>query len=436
MSSVLRFLQPFTFPKNFRLGVASSATQVEGGRLPSNWQDWADRGKIADSSCPSRASDHAVRVDEDLALIKAMGLQDFRIGLSWSRLEPESGHFSAEGFAHYRDVLQRMRELDIAPLVTLHHFEHPLWFERSGAFDQKDAVAIFLRYVQRVVDELGDLIAEYLTINEPNIYVTEAFLTRNWPPGIFSPLKAARVLSQMASAHIQAYQLIHRERSARGLSGTRVGYAHHLQVFIPYSARNPLHRLSTKIADHISHTVICDAFHTGRFRWPLRNVHKLPEGRYYDMIGINYYSRTPVAGFAGKPRSGEPINDLRWPIYPQGIAEVAHRLHNRYSAPIYITENGTCDQDDVFRCRYIAEHLQALVQSELPVERYYQWALTDNWEWALGEVPRFGLIHIDYETQERRMKRSAHFFAELQAARCLTRDLIKRYCQQTYPVQQ
>jgi beta-glucosidase len=165
---------------------------------------------------------------------------------------------------------------------------------------------------------------------------------------------------------------------------------------------------------------------------PLRRTSDIRHGRYYDFIGINYYTRSTVRGIGDGVRSGVPVNDLGWEIYPQGLIECARRMHKKYDAPIFITENGTCDENDSFRCRYIFEHLNEISKSDLPIERYYHWCFCDNFEWLEGESARFGLVHVDYDTQTRTCKQSGFFFSKIIEQNGVDEQLYTEYADQSY----
>ena len=195
----------------------------------------------------------------------------------------------------------------------------------------------------------------------------------------------------------------------------------------------------------------------------------MPSGRHHDFLGLNYYSRTAVDKFDDGTFVGAPVNDLGWEIHPEGLVECARDLNERFGGPVWITENGTCDLGDLelsvggvdagvekpnpagdyanpdagaadrrlesFRPRFILEHLRAIAESDVPIERWYHWCFVDNWEWADGEEPRFGIVHLDYETQERTMKPSGHLLAELARTGRITPELHRRYTAgRRYPV--
>ncbi|MFZ2539935.1 MAG: family 1 glycosylhydrolase, partial [Oscillospiraceae bacterium] len=153
----------------------------------------------------------------------------------------------------------------------------------------------------------------------------------------------------------------------------------------------------------------------------------IERGEYCDFIAVNYYTRSTVSGFGDGVREGAPKNDLGWEIYPEGIVRCTQKLYSLIKRPIYITENGTCDNTDVFRCRYIYEHLSVLCKSELPVERYYHWCFCDNFEWIEGESARFGLVHVDYETQKRTTKNAGDFYSEVIRAGGMTEEIYEKY---------
>jgi beta-glucosidase len=418
------------------LGVATAATQIEGGDVASSWTDWAARpGTIQDGSSPVRATDHWRLWREDTELMASLGVQVYRMGLEWARLEPSPGGFDAAAFEHYRYELNLLRDKGIRPLLTLHHFNSPRWFEDQGGWLAPDAVGVFLRFVGTVVDELGDLVDEFVTVNEPNVLVTGAYVFGEFPPGHRSLREAMRVYAALAEAHIRAYALIHVRKP--GLA-TKVGVAHHLRPFRPGNPRNPVHRVLTPTMRHLFQGAITRAMTTGEFSAPLRRPRGLRRGRYADFFGLNYYSRTTVTRFDDGTPAGAPVNDLGWEVYAAGLAETATWAWREFGLPVWVTENGACDNTDAFRARYLHEHLAVvggLRAQGVPVERYYHWCFVDNWEWNDGEVPRFGLVALDYETQARTVKESGRFFAEIAREGGVTREMYAKYVAgRTYPI--
>lgn len=410
------------------LGVATAATQIEGGCDTTNWADWAKTpGHIADGTTPVRATGHWERWREDTELMASLGIQTYRFGVEWARLEPQPGVFSDEAFAHYRDEITLLRDKGIRPLLTLHHFNNPRWFESMGAFEHPDCVPIFLRFVERVVTELGDLVEDWCTINEPNVYATFGYLYGVFPPGAKSLPRTLRVMTNLAHAHITAYELIHALRAGKP---TRVTFAIHLRVFDPANPANPVHRALARAQEFLFQEAVTEAMCTGRFRMPLRRPEGIREGRYYDALGINYYSRSWVSKIGDAARPGAELNDLGWEIYPEGLERVARWAHDRWPAPIWVTENGTADNTERFRTQFLHDHLEIVSAARatgLPFERFYHWCFVDNWEWAEGEVPRFGIVALDYATHERTVKPSGRFYADVIAAGGVTAEIAARH---------
>jgi beta-glucosidase len=404
---------------DLRIGVATAPTQIEGGRRDTNWADWAALpGRIKDGSTPLRATDHWNRWREDTALMSELGLELYRMGIEWSRIEPTPGDFDTEAIAHYREEIQAIRNAGIEPLVTLHHFSHPSWFEALGGWTSEVAVETWLRFVRFVVTHLDDLVTDWCTINEPNAFTTGGYLFGFFPPGRTDWLATRRVLATMAHAHCRAYHLIHDLQPH-----AKVGFAHHLRVFDPLDARNPVHRGLARVSAHLFQGAITDAFLGGRWSRLLgAQPADVTPGRHYDWLGVNYYSRTATSKLDDGTFANSPVNDLDWEIYPAGIERVARWLHERYPGPIWVTESGTCDATDSFRSRFIHDHLRVIAESDLPFERYYHWCFVDNWEWAEGEVPRFGIVALDYETQERTVKDSGRFLSSVIAHRGVTEE--------------
>ena len=415
------------FPENFLLGVSSAAAQIEGGEVGSNWNDWYHRGYIKDGSDPAVADDHWSRWKEDCDLMAAMGMRVCRLGLEWARLVPERGKPSQEVIRHYREELSYLRDRDIRPLVTIHHFSNPMWFEEKGAFAKRENLEDFLDFVRLCGESFGDLVGDWITINEPNVYATNGYCFGLWPPGRKSYLQTFHVMENMAYCHIRAYGMLHEIRADMGYTDTFVGFANHVRVFDPKNPKNPLHRLLARLAEWLFQGALTLAMGTGRFRLPLRNRWHVKPGEYCDFNGVNYYTRSTVSGLADGVREGSPCNDLNWEIYPEGLVRCAEKLQKVLPRPLWVTENGTCDNDDHFRAKYIYDHLAAICASGLPFERYYHWCFCDNFEWLEGYSARFGLVHIDYETQKRTVKRSGEFYAGMIAAGGVTEEAFAEY---------
>ncbi|MEI7885400.1 MAG: family 1 glycosylhydrolase [Clostridia bacterium] len=417
-------LQPFLLPEKLGLGCATAATQIEGGTTDNSWYAWAKKAKkIKDGSSPSRGNQHWELYEEDIQLMAELGIKHYRMGIEWSRIEPTQGNFDQAAIEHYREELKLLLQYKIEPLLTLHHFSNPSWFEEQGAFSKSSAVPIFLAYVTFVVEQLQDLCTAFVTINEPNIYVTNGYIYGQWPPGKKSFFTAMRVMKNLTLCHLAAYQEIHR---IYGEKKVLVGFANHLRVFEGYN-KNPIYQLEAKIMEYLFQGAITKSMSTGKLAFPLGISAPYGKGKYYDYIGINYYSRSAIKHFREYVLPNRPTNDLGWDIYPEGLTILCQAQYKKYQAPIWITENGTCDRTDSFRSLFIYEHIKQIVEHQLPVERYYHWTLMDNFEWSEGESAAFGLVQCDFETQKRTIRSSGNFYSTMLKTRQVNKQMILEY---------
>jgi beta-glucosidase len=420
-------LEPFALPENLLLGTATAATQIEGGDRNNSWYAWCEKGKIHDGSTTLVANDHWNRWREDIELMASLGHRVYRLGVEWSRIEPAEGKFDELAIEHYREELKLLREKGIEPLVTLHHFTNPLWFEDMGAFENKRSTEIFRRFVKYTAEALSDLCQNFITINEPNVYGTLSYMFGEWPPGKKSLPSVLRVFRNLTLCHLQAYRDIHDIFNEKGLPEPRVSFANHLRVFCPRREGNAFDRLGAGTLSYLFQDALTDSMFTGRLRFPIGSGSPLGEGRFCDFIAINYYSREAVKGFQIGTFENVPKNDLGWEIYPEGLAQLMREQYAKYKLPIWITENGTCDKKDAFRARFIYSHLKAAVDTGLPLERFYHWTFMDNFEWLEGESAPFGIVECDFKTQKRTAKRSGEFYSEIIKNRGVTQRMIEEY---------
>lgn len=432
-------MRHFALPETFILGTATAAVQIEGGDTANSWYRWSHQaGRIADGSTCDVADDHWNRLEEDTALMGQLHLQSARIGLEWSRIEPRREEFDGSAIEHYRRELELLKSAGIEPLVTLHHFSNPLWLEDDVTWLDDTVVSCFERYTDFVVRHLGDLVSDWVTINEPNVYLMFGYVSGIFPPGETNMRSYFRGARNMIAAHIAAYETIHQRRREMGYDDTKVGAAHHLRVFTPKTWRQPERGLCA-LLDRVFQEIFVTGMATGKLLLPLGRGYPFGHGDFQDFFGVNYYSRDIIAFDHRKPstlfadiqvKEGSHRNDLGWEIFPHGLYHLCAREHARFRKPIFITENGTCDSADLFRTRYIYDHLlqvKLLLDHGIDVQRYYHWTLMDNFEWAEGLSARFGLFEVDYETQARTLRRSGAFYAELCRHRGVTQEMIERF---------
>lgn len=397
-----------TFPQNFLWGAATSAYQVEGGNSNCDWWLWEKESALKDVS--GNACRHYEFYKQDFDLAKLLNHNAHRLSIEWSRIEPKEDEFSSLEISHYKEVIAALKERNIEPVVTLHHFTNPLWFSNLGGWLNKKSSFYFLRYARNIVEALGDNVHYWITINEPSVYIYYSYILGAWPPQQKSILKASQVQNNMAVSHIKAYKLIHSIYKNKGFPAPSVSVSMNMQVFT--SCRQTLlNKLAVYLRDKIYNRSFLDAI--------IRH-------NALDFIGLNYYSRTVVDVkkwgasnlFFDICTENHPAlkkNDMGWDIYPQGLSQLLLSL-KKYKLPVFITENGICTSDDALRWEFIREHLKSIFYSigkGVNVMGYLYWSLMDNFEWDKGFYPRFGLIEVDYNTYKRAIRKSAEKFASV-----------------------
>jgi beta-glucosidase len=396
------------FPEDFYWGAATSAYQVEGNNVNSDWWEWEKSSRLRESS--GEASRHYHLFKEDFLLARQLYHNAHRLSLEWSRIEPQRREFCEKEIGHYRQVIGALKALGIEPIVTLHHFTNPLWFRDRGGWQDKEAVEDFLAFVEKIVTALSDQVRFWVTINEPMVYVYYSYILGQWPPGESSFFKARQVTGRLSDAHLKAYRLIHAIYAKNNLGRPMVSVATNAQAFQPC-----INTFRNRLATHLRNSLYNFDF-----------VNRLRRHRALDFMGINYYSRSlvEVDGWGlrnflldtcKKKHSQLKKNSLGWDIYPQGLYSILLDF-KRYNLPVFVLENGICTDDDSLRWEFISSHLKNLhlaMQQGVEVLGYLYWSLIDNFEWDKGFGQRFGLIAVDYRTYKRTIRESAFRFAKV-----------------------
>ena len=430
----------FHFPADFKWGVATSAHQVEGNNTHNDWWAWEQKdGHVKGGQTSGLACNWWKNAEADLDRVAAMGLNALRLSVEWSRIEPRPGTFDDGALARYSQILQGLRERNVEPMVTLHHFTNPLWLAEQGGWENPQAGALFARFVRRTVEALGQYCDLWCTINEPNVYAYMGYLEGIFPPGRSDPKAALIVIRQLLAAHAAAYREIHAVQPH-----ARVGLAHNMRIFDPANPRSLLDRRAAEALDKTYNQAILIALVQGRWTSPLGFGLAWRLRRTLDWIGLNYYTRDLVAYepkrretlFHRQAETGDPelLNGGYGEFYPRGMFRCLQRLA-RLGLPIYVTENGI-PGDDEQRPRYMLTHLHQMwraLQFCYPVMGYYHWTLVDNFEWNDGWMLRFGLIGLDPQTQARTPRRSAEMYGEVARANAITPQAIDTYAPQLRP---
>ena len=424
------------FPPGFVWGVATSSYQIEGaaaidGKGPSIWDEVCRQpGVIADGSHGDVACDHYQRLDTDLDLIANLGVDAYRFSVSWPRVRPTgAGAWNAKGMDFYERLLDGLLARGIKPYMTLNHWDLPAALQLGGGWCKRDTVHRFVEYAEGMAARLGGRVASITTHNEPWVMATLGHET-----GIFAPGLKNRALAMQAAHHL----LLSHGLAVQALRAQ--GCAAKLGIVLNVS---PVQPATSSAAD-----AQAARLEDGRLvRWYMDPLFKAsyPQdvlehlgadaptvmpgdmqtiAEPTDFLGINYYSRSVVS--AGQPwqvqDSGYGITDMGWEIYPRGLTDVLLRLQRDYAVPpLYVTENGGAFKDqlvdgrvaDVERTDYIARHIDAVgeaIRQGVRMQGYMVWSLLDNFEWASGFEKRFGIVHVDYDSQQRTLKDSARWY--------------------------
>ena len=388
------------FPKNFLWGVATSSYQIEGGNSNADWWEWEKQGKTKDQS--GRACDYWNRWESDHALLSELGVKVFRLSIEWSRVETEEGVFSLEAIQKYREILQDLKVRNIQTQVTLWWWVSPIWFQKKYGFHKKASVAIFARYVRKITEELGDLIDIFQIVNEPMVPLGMGYLVGLFPPGKRNPFSFWFALKNIAGAYLKSYKIIHSIKPEALVGMT------HLYNWYDSGGHNILGGLIYKIS-----------------KWfRVLSFNRRIKG-YQDYFGLNYYR---IGKINLKNWKSEKINFfseedknnvMGWIAYPEGIYKAIKEAYEDYKIPIYITENGFpfgVGLEDSYRITHLKEHLkyiQKAIDEGVEVIGYNHWSFMDNFEWLYGYEPRFGLIEIDYQTLERKPRKSFYAYREI-----------------------
>lgn len=423
------------FPPGFLWGSATASHQVEGWNHRNDWWAAEQAGRLPFRS--GAACDHLQRYQDDFKLLAELGHNAHRLSIEWSRVEPRPGEFDQDAINHYRHVLESLRASGMEPLVTLHHFTNPAWFAGRGGWVRSAAPRVFARYARHVVSALADLARYWITINEPTVYVSQGYLFGVWPPHRVDFVRGARALRGMALAHGQAYRAIHDVQP-----DAQVGVAHHWRLFDPARPGHGFDRRVAAVHDWVNNRVFSLAIRSGRLRPPIGRGERLDWlADTEDWVGVNYYTREhchfaphlPHRGFSQTSTGASLCNQLGWEIYPEGL----HRALTEAAPPgsgirVIVTENGVPEagESDEVRPSYLVQHLaqaHRALNEGVELGGYCYWSSIDNFEWAEGFAPRFGLVHVDYATQERRPKPSAYLYRDIIRRNGLSAEDLERY---------
>ncbi len=396
----------YEFPKDFLWGAATASHQIEGG-LVNNWTRWeqANAERLARTGLNPLAQDRENYIsiskyspesfkywEKDLEVIEKLNLKAYRLSVEWSRIQPEKEVFSQEGIDYYKKYLKCLKESNVTVVLTCWHWSIPLWLEDEGGLLSKKIFDYFSEYVRFLAQELSEYVDYWITINEPESFVF-CYLSGSWPPGIKNPFIFHRVFTDiLPRMHIDAY------RAIKILDPDKpVSLAKNICYVSAYNFM-PWNRLAAYLYD-----------------WYINKSFLDKVSKHMDYIGINFYFHNKL-GVRGIRNDNDKTSDLGWWLQPDKLYNVIIDTYTRYKKPIFITENGIADSEDILREWWIKESVKAMykaISENVPIIGYLHWSLLDNFEWDKGFWPKFGLVSVNPKTKERMIKKSGLYYSKI-----------------------
>ncbi|MFQ3536387.1 MAG: GH1 family beta-glucosidase [Aggregatilineales bacterium] len=443
------------FPLDFVWGAATASYQIEGaaredGRGECIWTRFSHTdGKVKGAHTGDIACDHYHRYADDVALMAQLGLRAYRFSIAWPRLLPEgAGAPNQAGLDFYSRLIDKLLEAGITPFATLYHWDLPQRLEDRGGWTSAEMPEWFAEYTALCAKHYGDRLKHWITLNEPWCTAFLGYYLGIHAPGLRDERAAFRAAHHTHLAHGRAMQVLRQM-----LPGAQLGITLNLAPVQPLTD-SPSDVQAAQVFDGLQNRWFLDPVFKGCY--PADVVAVLAQrhvldgldldavrlaAQPLDFLGVNYYTRQIVRhdlddpqGFAVVPPENVPVTDMRWEIYPQGLRDLLLRVHQEYAPPaIYITENGAAFPepehvegdllDDPQRVAYLQSHFRAAAEAlahGVPLKGYFVWSLLDNFEWAEGYTKRFGIVHVDFNTQRRTLKRSALYFKQVIQAGALS----------------
>lgn len=442
------------FPDGFVWGVSTAAAQIEGafdvdGRGPSIWDTFAERpGAIADGSDLRVACDHYHRYREDVAIMKSLGIPAYRFSVAWPRVLPAGvGEVNAAGLDFYERLVDELLASNIAPWLTLYHWDLPQALEDRGGWRNRSTVDAFVEFADVVSRRLGDRVRHWTTHNEPWCASVLGHAQGVHAPGMRDWSAALVVAHNILLSHGRAVPVLR-----RNVPTGEVGITVNVSPCVPASSSRE-DREAARCYDGELNRWFLDALYLGRYPEDMiatyQELGRLPRGMDFvepgdmeiirtptDFLGLNYYTRSVMRSDRIPEESNEPriiaepdpaeLTDMGWEVHPQGLTEILRRIHADYApASMVVTENGAAygtgpgadgAVQDTLRCAYVDSHVRACreaIEAGVPLRGYFLWSLLDNFEWAFGYSKRFGIVWVDFATQERTVKASARLFSRI-----------------------
>ncbi|MEI8360753.1 MAG: glycoside hydrolase family 1 protein [bacterium] len=391
------------FPDNFLWGVSTSAYQIEGGNK-NDWSVWeksasrkkdlALRGEKLEEFISGEACNSWQFFEQDFDLIESLNCNVYRMGLEWSRIEPEEGKFDKNVIQNYKKMFISLKKRNIKLALTLWHWTNPTWISEADGWTNHKTVNFFARFSQLCVDEFGDYVDFWVVLNEPMIHIGNGYLTGKFPPNRkFDIIGAFLTRKHLILAQKKVYEIIH-----NSIKQAQVGFTS-IANFI-----EPAHKFN------IIELILAKTYH---WWWNVAFLKATKD--FIDYVAFDYYFHDRIVWYPPfRKNLNNKVTDMGWEIYPKGIYEVIKSL-SKFKKPLYIMENGLADSRDQYRADFIRDHLfhvKRAIDDGFDVRGYFHWSLLDNFEWAAGYQPKFGLFSIEPQTFKRLARPSAKIYAE------------------------
>lgn len=399
-----------SFPESFIWGTATAAHQIEGNQK-NNWTNFEEKMGLEMSG---DACDHWNRWGDDFSLLSELGVSSYRFSIEWSRLEPEEGQWDQGAMDTYSDMVDDLMSRGIRPMPTLHHFSHPNWWEEKGGFTDRGNLDDFLSYCERVFDQLSDRVGIWCTINEPTVFSAMGYTLGQFPPGRRSIRLTLRVMRNMMRAHAMVYRSL-KERDPK----SEIGLAKNVTLFDPAKRWSPIDWAVATILERLWNGSWRSGIRDGRMLGS-----RIPEAKdSLDFVGLNYYTHfisglfipTSTEELSFPKREHEIATDFGYPMYAEGLRRAIDFV-SELGVPIEITENGVADSSDSLRTQHLMRHIWVIseaIKDGKDIRSYHHWSLMDNFEWAEGYSMRFGLYSVDFNTQDRILRKSGEAYRSL-----------------------
>ena len=423
-------LSNIILPKSFYWGTATASHQVEGGCTNNNWYAWENNftsvgsSKIKNNQIAGNACEHWERYKDDVKLIKNLGLTHYRLSLEWSKIEPMNGQYNEKAINHYIEVIDYLIKEDLVPVITLHHFTNPIWFEDLGGFEKERNIKYFISFCKMIFPLFSDKVNTWCTINEPEVFSVMGYFAGVFPPGKKSPQTTVEVLKNLLVAHTKVY---HELKKMPNGTSCRIGIVKNIMQFDPYRRWNLLDWIVCRVTNKIYNDIALDYLTKGTIKvnYPLfikLNFSMRNAAYATDFLGLNYYSHNHLKFkmdkyefFENAYMENDILTDMPYTIYAEGFYQ-AIKQAAKIGKPIIITENGIADSKDDRREIFIRRYIYAMnkaIDEGINVEGYFYWSLMDNFEWAEGYDMKFGLYEVDFKTQKRTLRKGALAFKEI-----------------------